>query len=177
VKVECKSPLQKVRGFPGRKDKAKREPLPSRRHSTDVGAAQFKKPHYVLPRDTGREPYEGIICGGGPGSVAIADCMDLANEIRAAKELELPYLGGNGECQLFVFPTTIHTEGLRDGRILPETTHVVYSMEEDLELCADATKTIVGWISNYHGLVETHFFFGRACGAFGQGAGDGCYPA
>lgn len=175
VKTECSSPLQKVRGLPG-KSKTKREPSLPRRHLTDVGGTKSQNPNHLFSRQT-QEPFPGIICGGGPGSAKISDCMDLSREIRESGELQLPYLGGNGDCQLIVYATSIHGAFL-DKRAIGDTSHIAYSMEEDLEICADSTNTYVGWISNYLAQdigYDYHFFFGRACGAFGQGAGDGCF--
>lgn len=165
INVECSSPLQKVGGFPEKK--AKRDtPLSNRRHLADVRSTQSENPNYVLARAS--EPYEGIICGGGPGSALIADCKAALDELKAAKRVTLPYKMDGSGCQIQVYPTT------RDKKDM-ETTHTTYSIEEDLELCADATGKYVGMVENYHGY-GYHFFFGQFCGAFGTGAGGSCWP-
>lgn len=154
-----------VRGFP---TKAKRDTLPSgRRHLTDVGNTQSANPKQVFSRDS--EPFEGIICGGGPGSAKVDDCLEVSNELRDKKNVDLPYIGGSAGCQVQIWPTS------RDKKST-ETSHSSYSMTEDLPICADSTKTYVGFISNYNGY-DYHFFFGQFCGAFGTGSGDGCFPA
>lgn len=75
-------------------------------------------------------------------------------------------MNGSG-CQIHVYPIT------RDKKET-ETSHIWYSIGEDLDLCADATGKYVGMVQNYHGH-GYHFFFGQFCGTLGTGAPGSCW--
>jgi hypothetical protein len=158
---ECAGPLQRINGF------TKRDTIDTgseRRHLTDVSPVQSG--NHIISRAT--EPFPGIICGGGPGAAAINDCKEAAEEIKKMKRLDLPYIRDNAGCQVQVWPTTRNKRSI-------ETSHVSYSIVEDLDICADATKKIVGMISNYNGY-DYHFFFGMFCGALNSGRPGSCWP-
>jgi hypothetical protein len=171
INVECASPLKKVGGFPEKKKKRDTPAVlvPSRRHLTDIRSTQSENPSRVLVRAS--EPYPGIICGGGPFSARIDGCKTALNDLKAAKaagkKVTLPYKKEGDDCTLHVWPIT------RDKKET-EVSHIIYSMEEDMDLCADKTKKIIGMVSNYNGY-GYHMFIGQFCGALGTGGAGSCY--
>lgn len=160
---ECKGPLQKVSGFTKRDAANTRS---NRRHLTDISSVQSANPDNVFPRAT--EPYEGIICGGGPGSTFVDACKETAEAVKNMGHIDLPFIYDKADCQLQVWPTTRNKKST-------ETSHVSYSMTEDVDLCADAKGLTVGFIQNYLGY-DYHFFFGQPCGALKSGRAGSCFP-
>jgi len=177
IVTECNSPLQHVQnsGVIGRS--VEDPSAPRRRHLTDVAAVKRSpNPSYVFSR-ADVEPFPGIICGGGPGSAQIADCKALADEILAEHSeqsavVTLPFKKSNQGCMLHVWPLS------RDKKDAPAS-HVAAVVKEDSDICADATKTIIGFISNYVGSAgegSYHMFFGQFCGRLGEGSTGACFP-
>ena len=162
VVTECNSPLQKV-------SKKKRDQY-QRRHFTDVPTTP--NPHHVFSRQA--SPWEGLICGGGPGSAYISDCNDLAAQLRTESPdvLELPLDKSNGDCQVQAWATNRELMDV-------DTAHLTLVMEDDAQACADSTGEIIGFVEDYNGYVDEgsyHLFFGRFCGRLGAGQGEGCFP-
>ncbi|ORY11163.1 hypothetical protein BCR34DRAFT_565768 [Clohesyomyces aquaticus] len=184
--VECNSPLQHEIADAKRADMGISMGISStvafapRRHLSNIPTTPnpnlANRALAPIPRDA--EPYPGIICGGGPGSAQISDCDALAEQINGGVPdtkvlINLPYNAASQGCQVQIWPTT------RDKKTAPAS-HVAAVIKEDAQMCADSSKSIIGFVENYlasDGRGAYHEFFGNFCGRLGQGSGDGCFPA
>jgi hypothetical protein len=165
VVSECRGPFQHVKGFGDKRDTS----MSARHHLTDV--KRTKNPNHVFSRD--EEPFPGVICAPS-GASKISDCGALSDEILSENgdSLTLPYKKYGTGCEVQVWPTTRDTKRAR-------TDHVTYTIKEDADVCADPTKTYIGFVANYNGLVnggEFHTFFGTFCGRLGSGNPGSCTP-
>jgi len=169
IEPECNSPLQEVKGFPFRKRDEVEDIFYRRRHLTDVPTTL--NPNHVFSRQTG--PWEGLICGGGPGSAFISACNELADEILSEHPefVDLPLKKFVQDCEVQAWPTNRDTKNVH-------VPHVTLVMKDDAAACADATGEIIGFVEDYNGYVnegEYHLFFGRFCGRLNSGSGAGCF--
>lgn len=176
---ECSSPLQHVRSstLPDKREEGQVTegevalPVPQRRHLTDV--PKTPNPDRVFARETSL--YDGrVVCSGGPASAIIDACVELGEELVKQYPKSAPFpleLSAGGDCQVQIWPTT-RTMTQFDSK------HIALRIKEVSNSCADSTKSIIGFVSDYSADMFDgyHMFVGQFCGRFGSGYSGSCFP-